>query len=267
VRCPRLDETNKNNGKLMKYDANRDGAGRYGARANPSLFEYSQNGYFVAKQVIPHSEIDRLLFNFVGLVNETAATEFIDAHSPEFAEALARDHTMQSKVYDLVRKPDWLVEFSKLAPLTECARQLLGPDILLMSKIPFRIDVPFEIKELAVWHQDYFYVKGNTDIVTAWVPMQDTTYLNGCLSVMPGSHQLGPVEHDGRAGKRHYPTKHLDREIRLVEMEKGDALFFHSSLLHTGNINLSNTVRFSVQARYSPADKPTDRDMGEAIRL
>ncbi len=229
--------------------------------------DYARDGFLVARQIIPHQAIDALLSNFVQLTNDAANTKFTCAHDPELASLFARDTGLQSTVYDQVRKPDWLVELSKSSRLTAAARSLIGDNITLMSKIPFRIDAPMETKELAVWHQDFFYVKGNTDVVTAWIPMQDTVYLNGCLSVMPGSHLLGPVEHDGKTGKRHFPTKHLDREIRLVEMQKGDVLFFHSSLLHTGNINLSNSVRYSVQARYSPSGKPTDAGMGEAIPL
>jgi ectoine hydroxylase-related dioxygenase (phytanoyl-CoA dioxygenase family) len=157
-------------------------------------------------------------------------------------------------------------EFSLQSGVTAHAKKLIGGDTGLFSKIPFRIDVPVETKELAVWHQDYWYVKGNTDVVTAWIPLQDTTYVNGCLSVMPGSHKLGPVPHDTHVlGKKQIPAKHLGGEIRLAEMKKGDVLFFHSCLLHTGNINLSDSVRYSVQARYTPLGKAVDPSMGDVI--
>jgi hypothetical protein len=236
-------------------------------KSQPLNVDYVSLGYFIARQIIPPSQIDGLLSKFVGLVNSLSGQSFRDAHDPQLAAMLSSDRALQSKAYDEVRRPDWLLEFSKSESLVSSVRDLLGPRIALMSKIPFRTDVPLDTKELAVWHQDYFYVKGNTDIVTAWIPMQNTNYLNGCLSVMPGSHKLGPVEHDGVTGKRHFPTKHLGGEIRLVEMQKGDVLFFHSALLHTGNINLSNSIRYSVQARYSLAGQPTDKGMGEAIQL
>jgi phytanoyl-CoA hydroxylase len=228
---------------------------------------YRRDGYCIARNLISHSEIDRLLSNFVSLVNQATNSSFSDALSPELAEALIVDRNLKSTLYNDVRKPNWLVHFSSLNELVTTVRSIAGENIALMSKIPLRIDAPRETSELAVWHQDYFYVKGNSDVVTAWIPLQDTTYLNGCLSVMPRSHTLGPVAHDGAIGKHHFPTKYFDREIRLVEMNKGDVLFFHSALIHTGNINLSKSIRYSVQARYSPANKPIDKDMGEAIQL
>jgi hypothetical protein len=234
----------------------------------PTAFAaYQRDGFFLARGVVPIPLIDGLLTNFVGLLNKISGLTLRDAHSGEVANKLGTDLSLQSGVYNAIRKPDWLLNFSSTSALCDIIRELLGQHIVLMSKIPFRIDVPQETKELAVWHQDYFYVRGNTDIVTAWIPMQDTNYTNGCLSVMPGSHLLGPLEHDGRIGKRHFPTKHLNREIRLVEMKKGDALLFHSALLHTGNLNFSNAVRYSVQPRYSRADSPTDTEMGDRITL
>ncbi|MBK6632542.1 MAG: phytanoyl-CoA dioxygenase family protein [Betaproteobacteria bacterium] len=143
---------------------------------------------------------------------------------------------------------------------------LLGGRAGLMGKIPFRIDLPGVTRELAVWHQDYRYVRGNTDIITAWVPLQDTPYVRGCLMVMPGSQELGIIEHDHEVlGKRHSPSGVFGREVRYVEMRRGDLLLFHSLLLHSSTLNMSPTVRLSIQARYSALSAPTDPSMGQVI--
>jgi ectoine hydroxylase-related dioxygenase (phytanoyl-CoA dioxygenase family) len=235
----------------------------------PMLREaYEREGYVVFRGIVPSECIDDLLAKFLSLTNKLSGSTYCGAHDPALSSRLFDDHVLQSTVYDAVRKPEWLVKFSKTPSLVAAVRSLAGGQIGLFSKIPFRIDVPREIKELAVWHQDHFYVKGNTSIVTAWIPMQDTNYLNGCLSVMPGSHKLGPVEHDVTVlAKRHFPSAHLDREIRLVEMKKGDVLLAHSCLLHSGNINLSDAPRYSVQARYTLLGEQTDPSMGEVIPL
>ena len=230
--------------------------------------EYERDGYVIGRGIVPSNRIDELLSRFLSLTNELSGSSYAGAYDPALSARLSDDHILQSTVYDAVRKPNWLVEFSKTPSLVDAVRSIAGKQIGLFSKIPFRIDVPREIKELAVWHQDHFYVKGNISIVTAWIPMQDTNYLNGCLSVMPGSHKLGPVKHDVTVlAKRHFPSAHLDRAIRLVEIEKGDVLFAHSCLLHSGNINLSDAPRYSVQARYTLLGEQTDPSMGEVIPL
>jgi ectoine hydroxylase-related dioxygenase (phytanoyl-CoA dioxygenase family) len=229
---------------------------------------YDKDGFVCVSNIFQHADIARCL----GALGRVAARELghavVDVEAPDFADSVRHSPALQAKFYDDIRKEPEIFELSQYKKLVATADTLIDGDIGLFSKIVFRIDVPMEIRELAVWHQDFFYVRGSTACVTAWIPLQDTTYLNGCLSVMPGSHNLGPVEHDVIVlGKRHFPSKHLDREIRIIEMKKGDVLFFHSCLLHSGNMNLSNRIRYSVQARYTPIGAPTDEAMGQVIAL
>jgi ectoine hydroxylase-related dioxygenase (phytanoyl-CoA dioxygenase family) len=231
---------------------------------------YNQSGYAVLRNLVPEEEIDRLLSDVTTALDDVAGTSFAGAHDPEVADLLHRDHAAQSQVYDRLQadKPPSLLALAQLPALVDAVGEIIGEPFGLFSKIPLRIDVPFEIKELAVWHQDYRYVQGTPNFVTAWIPMQKTTYLNGCLSVMPGSHLQGPVEHDAAVlGKRHYPSAHLDGEIRMAPVDKGDVLLFHSCLIHSGAINMSPAVRYSVQARYTPLSATVDPSMGTVTPL
>ncbi len=234
-----------------------------------SLIEnYQERGYLLVRDAVPHKTIDQLLEQFLALVKEVSGRVFDDPHSAEIATFLKEHKEIQSTVYNEIRRPNWLVNFSLEAGIVEAVKKLLGSDIALLRKIPFRIDVPLDTIEFAAWHQDHYYVRGNLEIVTVWVPMQDTTYLNGCLAVMPGTHRLGPLEHDKVVlGKRHYPSKVFDREVRYVEIKKGDILLFHSCLLHSSNLNLSNAIRFSAQPRYTRTTEPTDPGMEGIIPI
>jgi phytanoyl-CoA hydroxylase len=129
------------------------------------------------------------------------------------------------------------------------------------------MDMPNWIKEMAHWHQDYFYVKGNEKVVTVWFPMQDTKYIHGCLSVMPKSHLLGSVTHDLPIGKKMIPQNIFNNDIKLVEMNKGDILLFSALLLHSSNINISKEIRYSMQPRFTPLTENTDEDMKGVIKI
>jgi ectoine hydroxylase-related dioxygenase (phytanoyl-CoA dioxygenase family) len=228
--------------------------------------EYERLGYVVFPQAIPRQLIDDLLSNYLSLVEEVSGQAFADAGGADLARYLEEHPEVTSEVYTSIRERPWLEELSLDPSVVEPVRAVIGEEVELLGKIPFRIDVPRSVQELAWWHQDYFYVRGNTSIVTAWVPMQDTRFLQGALTVMPGSHLLGAVSHDLEVGKRHVPSTVFDREIRMVELEKGDLLLFDSLLLHSGNLNMSDSVRYSVQARYTPAGGAVDPDMGGAVR-
>jgi ectoine hydroxylase-related dioxygenase (phytanoyl-CoA dioxygenase family) len=228
---------------------------------------YKEQGFFVAENLVAPAKVDQLMQNFVALLNEMSGESFASAHSPEVASYLNRRKDIQTGIYDKIREPDWTTKFSLLPEIVSAAKSIVGAEIGMFRKIPFRIDAPMETSQLAVWHQDYFYVRGNADVLTAWIPMQDTVYKNGCIAVMPGSHKLGPIDHDVNVlEKRHYPSGVFkDGMFRYVEVKKGDIVFFHSCLLHSSTINISDTVRYSLQARYTPLGRETDPGMQGVI--
>jgi ectoine hydroxylase-related dioxygenase (phytanoyl-CoA dioxygenase family) len=79
---------------------------------------------------------------------------------------------------------------------------------------------------------------------------------NGCLQVIGGSHKLGRIEH-GFAGEQVGASQHyVDLALAImpliyVELEPGDALFFHPNLLHRSAANLSDRARWSLISVYN----------------
>ena len=79
---------------------------------------------------------------------------------------------------------------------------------------------------------------------------------NGCIQVIKGSHKLGRVNH-GFAGEQvgadmvmvENALKTMD--LVYVEIEPGDALFFHSNLLHRSAANESDKARWSIISCYA----------------
>ena len=228
---------------------------------------YEEHGYALVRGAIAGETIDALMANYLALVNQLSGRHFEDPHSAELV-AFFNDHPdVESQVYTAIRDTPWLVDFARQPAIVQRVKQVLGDACGLFSKAPFRIDMPMWTKELALWHQDYFYVRGNSDIVTAWIPFQPTTYFNGCLSVMPGSHKSGVVPHDVAIGKKRVPSGIFGNEIRMVEMNKGDLLLFNALLLHSGNLNLSSGIRYSLQPRYTSLNGEVDPNMGSVIPL
>lgn len=104
-----------------------------------------------------------------------------------------------------------------------------------------------------VWHQDYGYWYRNgclyPDMGSVFVPIDDCTKENGCLQVLKGSHRLGRFDHVrvgeqlGAEPERVEKAKEQLEHLHL-EMASGDALFFHSNLLHTSDQNTSERRRW-----------------------
>ena len=82
------------------------------------------------------------------------------------------------------------------------------------------------------------------------------------------SHRKGAIPHEVMWGKKYMPTGVYDSDINVIEMKKGDVLFFNSYLLHTSNINFSEKIRYSLQMRFTTQafGKPS-KNMGEIYDL
>lgn len=111
------------------------------------------------------------------------------------------------------------------------------------------------------WHQDYGYWYKNQFIypdqmMSVMVALTEANKRNGCLQVIRGSHKLGRVNH-GFAGEQVGADKVMvenalkTMELVYCELAPGDALFFHSNLLHRSEANLSDYPRWSLIACYN----------------
>ena len=111
------------------------------------------------------------------------------------------------------------------------------------------------------WHQDYGYWYKNQfmfpdELISIMVALTQADKENGCLQVIKGSHKLGRVNH-GFAGEQVgadmvMVTNALKTmELVYAELQPGDALIFHSNLLHRSEANLSDQPRWSLISCYN----------------
>jgi len=113
------------------------------------------------------------------------------------------------------------------------------------------------------WHQDYGYWYKNEfllpdQMMSVMIAITEANKENGCLQVIKGSHKMGRIEH-GFAGEQVGASQHyVDLALKTmehvyVELKPGDALFFHSNLLHRSEANLSDNSRWSLISVYNRA--------------
>ena len=76
------------------------------------------------------------------------------------------------------------------------------------------------------------------------------------MQVIAGSHKMGRIEH-GFSGEQVGASQlYVDHALKTmpleyVELKAGDALFFHSNLLHRSEANLSTNSRWSIISCYN----------------
>ena len=111
------------------------------------------------------------------------------------------------------------------------------------------------------WHQDYGYWYKNEflfpeQMMSVMIAITDANKENGCLQVIEGTHKMGRIEH-GFAGEQVGASQHyVDLALKTmplvyVELKAGDALFFHSNILHRSEANTSENSRWSLISVYN----------------
>ena len=148
--------------------------------------------------------------------------------------------------------------------LAHCPR-VIGPTEQLLSGPVYLWHYKMMMKEPRVggaweWHQDYGYWYGDgclyPQMLSCMIAVNRATRDNGCLQVLRGSHLLGRINHGGVGGQSGAESQRVEAamkrlELVHVELEPGDALFFHCNTLHCSAQNHSEHPRWAFITCYN----------------
>ena len=111
------------------------------------------------------------------------------------------------------------------------------------------------------WHRDIRYWSfSRNDLVAVWLALGVESADNGALHVIPGSHrldigrdQLDELDFLRPDAERNQP---LFEEGRVLALQQGDVVFFHSGLFHAAGRNATDKVKHSAVFAYRAASNP-----------
>jgi ectoine hydroxylase-related dioxygenase (phytanoyl-CoA dioxygenase family) len=105
------------------------------------------------------------------------------------------------------------------------------------------------------WHQDNGYTPlVPEEYVTCWLALDDADVDNGCLWVIPGSHQSGTHDHhDGGSGPFRVGHDGPAEDGIAVPVRRGSVLVFSSLLMHRSGPNTTDRSRRAWIIQFCPA--------------
>jgi phytanoyl-CoA hydroxylase len=162
---------------------------------------------------------------------------------------------------DLVRKLMWFVEYDeRLKALSHKPELLAVLEKIVGGKPEMFQDMglmkpPFIGREKP-WHQDnaFFNLPVDATISGVWIALDKAIPENGCMHIIPGSHNRGPVVHFKRRDWQICDTDVAVDEAVAVPLEPGGILFFHGLLHHGTPPSRSPLRRRALQYHYKSAD-------------
>jgi len=212
---------------------------------------YHEDGYLIIKNFLSKPEVEKLYG--IATADDTLQKHAFDLNDQAGKKTkLTLWYTPGKDAYGLLTKSERMVTSANA--LMEGDSAVCHFHSKLMQKEP-RVGGAWE------WHQDYGYWYKNefllpNQMISIMVAITDANKQNGCLQVIQGSHQMGRIEH-GFAGEQVGASQHyVDLALKTmllvyVEIDAGDALIFHSNLLHRSEANTSDKARWSLIAVYN----------------
>ncbi len=212
---------------------------------------YHQDGYVIVKNFLTPAEINKLYAVATG--DDTLQKHAFDLNDQSGKKTkLTLWYTPGNDAYGLLTKSERMV--NNAAALLEGTAPVCHFHSKLMQKEP-KVGGAWE------WHQDYGYWYKNefllpNEMISIMIAITDANKQNGCLQVIKGSHKMGRVEH-GFAGEQVGASqRYVDLVLKTmplvyVEINAGDALFFHPNTLHRSEANLSDKPRWSLISVYN----------------
>lgn len=106
-------------------------------------------------------------------------------------------------------------------------------------------------------HQDWRSMQGSSNAAVLWVPLEDCPVEKGALQVLPGSHRNGlrTTSVDSGFGMVSL-TDAEQQQLVSLDCKAGDAVLFHSMLVHQSGINTTDSPRWSCHFRYNDLEDP-----------
>jgi ectoine hydroxylase-related dioxygenase (phytanoyl-CoA dioxygenase family) len=267
--------------------------------------QFERDGYLVVGDLLdPERDLDPIIAEYEGVLDRLATELYAAGQIAStyddlpFSDRLTRIYAESGKVHaqyfdfslpqDGV-KPDtpfWTgpAIFGALCNerILDAVESLIGPEIYSNPVQHVRLKPPEHLTPkdpktglvqlgATPWHQDNGVVNeeaDETDIITVWFPLTDATIENGCLAVVPFSHEAGLLPHcPASAANRsgfgvHIKEHHFAAESAVpLPMKRGAALFMTRRTVHSSLSNRSDHIRWSFDLRYNPIGQPTGRGM------
>ena len=218
---------------------------------------FQEQGYLVVEEVFTAAEVtvfqracSALLTQAQGLTTSTDRLKMkVFADSTTLVQQVGDPHEMSGQWLDLVKD-------ERLLDMVEA---LLGPNLMvyysqLMLKAPHQ-------GFTAPWHQDFaFFPHSSAEILACTVAIDDATVENGCIRVIPGSHQLGLLNHYDKAGVFTgivQDSSSFDEHTAVaIPAKAGSVIFWHSLTLHASHPNRTAQPRRALVIEYkNPAHR------------
>ena len=211
---------------------------------------YNKDGYLILKEFCSKREVDNLLD--YASKDSSISDNVLDLNDESGKKTkLSLWFTPGDNIFGYLARSEKVV--NSISQLLESDSPVCHFHSKLLQKKP-RIGGAWE------WHQDYGYWYKNqfmfpNQLISIMVALSPANKENGCIQFIKGSHKLGRLNHDFKGEQVGADMEMVNNALKTMEiiyseLNAGDALIFHSNILHRSAANLSENPRWSIISCY-----------------
>jgi ectoine hydroxylase-related dioxygenase (phytanoyl-CoA dioxygenase family) len=227
------------------------------------ISEIKENGYSILENFFDTQDLDFIKKSFLQSLNYIHQSKETDLKK-KYYEIKKFNPKLKSHFYDLMPRNINMLKLIHSDPIVSLIKEFFNTEVLFSGRPAIHVHDK-ENDKLLDAHQETNQIA--RDIILFWCSLWDTNEQNGGLTIYPGSHKNGYLEHSlehptlkEKAWTKNYT--HISEE-KLKQYKKinlnvkaGSVVLVHSALVHSGYpLKDKEQVRIVITERFNPLDK------------
>ena len=219
------------------------------------LDAFTRDGYFICRGLVPDDYLTRMKavadrdsasrlgdIEYEAELQYPGAPSTLDSEGGHTIRRLRQAFSLDPVFSRLVKEPFMLQRLQQL--LGDRVVMPLAHHNCIMTKNPL-------YSSDTCWHQDIRYWSfEHADLISVWIALTDESVDNGCLRLLPGTHDITVESH--RLDQQLFLRPNLPRNQTWLnsavtaELDPGDVLFFHARCFHSATRNYGSRTKCSA---------------------
>lgn len=198
-----------------------------------------------------HRVADTLSDDLLTRLNEATSQHIVEMIEPiVWEEKENRRPESVRRLSKILHRDPAFLEAATQPFILDAVETVLGPNIELLTNKHNHIMVRPAGSYPVPWHAGE--EPWEPTLITALIYLEESTVENGCVRIVPGSHQR-PFRHARRPGGDWYEAEQYRRSLP-VPMPRGGVLLFNDCCFHGSDVNRSGESRRSMTLGYRAHD-------------
>jgi len=226
---------------------------------------FNRDGFLLVKGLIPLDKVEKYKQRGIDVASGKVAAQenMLVMKDVMIAKGKVKATDPIKKIQKIqdVQDDPVLKQFIEEPEILDLAENFVGKNFKTIHNM--LINKPPNLDGRHPFHQDqlYFPFGPDDDIIGCWIALEATSRENGTLAVIPGSHKSPVLEHGDIESMENLNLAYFgakgdfDLGQRVhINAEPGDALFFHTHLLHGTGKNKTDGFRRVFIVHYANSD-------------